>query len=158
MRFRVVVALCAVAATGCVSACDGDIFGDDVTSLMAYTCTKPALRDARQLAETLDGMGLRATLIPACDSGWAYVGFKPTVSVGATATELTTVFDCEEPADRASPRSITLRCKRDQSRFVAVLSWDERRSASGTPHFRRDAEATLVRGEADEDVVLGPPG
>jgi hypothetical protein len=156
MRFRVAVVAMSAGVASCLSACGDDLFENNSMSLMAYTCTKPALRDASQLVEALEGIGLGATLIPACDSGWAYVRFKPTVSVAHTATELTRVFNCEEVANPGFPQNVALRCKIDQSRFLAVLSWDERRLESGRPVFRLDAEAILVRGDNDEDVILGP--
>jgi hypothetical protein len=155
MRFSAGVVISAVAATCLLSACDDDLFGDDTISLMTYTCTKPALRDARQLSAALRDMGMRAALIPACDSAWAYVRFRPAVSVEDTAAKLTKAFNCEELVD-PGPRTINLRCRIDRSRFVAELYWDERTSASGKPILPRYGQAVFVRSEADEGVVLGP--
>lgn len=155
MRLRVAIAVVSAGvAAGCLSACN--LLQDDSLSLMAYTCTKPALRSAGQLEQALKETGLRASLIPACDSGRAYVRFRPTGSVTATAAELARLFDCEEVVDPAAVRSLALRCTIDQSRFLAVLSWDERKAESGKPIIRLNGEATFVRGKADEDVILDP--
>ena len=155
VRHLGIVALAAVLGAGGLSACADDLLEDDFTSLWNYTCSESGLRDAGTVARTLSSLKFRADVLNGCDSGPAYIGFRPAESVEHTAQVLDHAFACHELAiEGARPGQVVMDCRSGAVRFVVELSWTERKTQSGETKYRRYGQATVVGDEHDKDAVL----